>query len=1184
MLTIYKASAGSGKTYTLALEYIKLLLGVKDTDGRYRLNLKKYVGHELPYAHRRILAITFTNKATAEMKERILKELERLTHIPAAGEKDAPYAKPLTEEFGCSREELREVAERSLHALLNDYGQFNVSTIDAFFQTVLRSFAREIDRQGDFRLELDEGTVISQALSLLFDDVNNDPFGEETKAVSIWLDKMSVDRAGMGKDFNPFNRGSGLYAKLLASVKQSFTEEFMAHEAEMYAYLDDPRRLKIFERWLRSQVDSRRQEVNDATMELKQMLEWPTLQKAFAAALDKLSSPKLDDDLVKSVFNLDKVYIQNLDDRKKERHFLAKKAPDDATYDAVFDWFAHIKAVLGPMLLYQEMLDKADTLWAMVYVHRFIDRYRQDNNLILISDTNSLLGSIISESDTPFIYERVGMELENFLIDEFQDTSGLQWRNLRPLLANAQSSDTDSLIIGDVKQSIYRWRGGDPELLAHTVAERDFPRTHRIKGAAPGENTNYRSAHGVVKFNNTLFRDIAAVHGVDGYEGVAQQSAEATAGLSSCISFVDLTKDAFEGNARRLLAPEVVDDMQATGQLNAKTVGIRLMAEKILAQKARGYRFSDMAILCRDNKDSTEVAEYLLANFPDIRLVSDEALKLCNSPAVKMIISMLEIIDRNFLTSAKEPDQSVKAITPGGPVLIEDEKELRRRKRIARLRRQAMLIDSFNYFIAHGKSIDEAMQLAMAKAAAMKPDQAAEPDSENSLEADLDHLRKTAPSNLNALVEAIIDLKLTPDQRRDELPYITAFVDLVSSYALDFNPTIHSFLRYWRDNLHKLFIPAGDKVDAVTIMTVHKAKGLEWPCVHIPIMDWYFAENAEEQWFDMSEAESVPEEIRPPMMYLEPNVAFGIPGNPFESQLEVQAQEHVADNLNVAYVAFTRAGRELHVGLMTPGKSKGTPTMADAVLEAFRHGDPGDPELYTDLHACCDDAGNFLQGEPTAPAMPAVSETVAFDDKDDEEYRPSVVFNVSFNPANQQLTRLVDLTSPDEVWDDPDIGNEQPDREIVDQPVDPVMEAAARHGLILHSILAQMYTIDDLDKAIEYHRRDIPADELGVYRREILEAFAKGGEQARAWFAPDNVRVLNEQSIYQSATKANFRADRIIWTPQGTVEVVDYKFTSAPRKSHYRQVREYATMLTQMGYGPVKASLWYPLLGQIIEV
>ena len=168
MLTIYKASAGSGKTYTLAYEYIKLLLGVRLDDGRYVLNHRRYLGGAVPVqrAHAHILAITFTNKATAEMKDRIVEKLEALTRMPVSGARDADYAADLVASYGCTREELCDVAQRSLRALLNDYGRFNISTIDAFFQTILRSFAREIDRQGDFRLELDERTVVSQALSL----------------------------------------------------------------------------------------------------------------------------------------------------------------------------------------------------------------------------------------------------------------------------------------------------------------------------------------------------------------------------------------------------------------------------------------------------------------------------------------------------------------------------------------------------------------------------------------------------------------------------------------------------------------------------------------------------------------------------------------------------------------------------------------------------------------------------------------------------------------------------------------------------------------------------------------------------------------------------------------------------------------------------------------------------------
>lgn len=1190
MLTIYKASAGSGKTYTLAYEYIKLLLGVRIQDedrAYYVLNHKTYLKGKAVnrYAHRRILAITFTNKATSEMKERIIKQLEALTHLPGTDGKDADYAQALMKEFGCLREELRDVAEDSLRSLLNDYGQFNVSTIDAFFQTILRGFAREIDRQGDYRLELDESTVISQAISMLFDELNSPARSREADSTEKWLEKIAMQRVVTGDDFNPFNSNSRMYRSIENNLKKVFNERFMSREKEMYDYLNDRSRLDRFENWLKNAIAEISSEEEATAMSVGVSED---MERYVAALINKIQqSGGLKDEAYDSVFKKGSATASKFLSHSGP---LAKKNKV-INEDLYFDWFDALVQLAFRRKRYEEMLDKINTLQAFVHIHKYIDRYRVENNLILISDTNALLSAIVSEDDTPFIYERVGVSLENFLIDEFQDTSRQQWRNLKPLVANSLGTDADSLIIGDVKQSIYRWRGGDSVLLASEVQTCDFPDNNTVRGSRDGENTNYRSAHSLVRFNNSLFNEIACHEHVDGYEGVAQSLGKTMEGVSGYIRILDLTGDKYEAVATKLLGPEFLENANAENRkIKASDVSLKLLCESIMEQVRRGYRFDEIAILCRDHASLVAVAEYIVKEYPEIKLVSDEALLLCNSNAVKMIISMLEIIDKSFGARDTGGTSSSQADDAGGTDIkvlgqsmrmIDSEAEEARLRRTALRRRRAMLIDSFNYYMAHGKTVEEALPLAIENSKRAVIDDTEEESSagnERDLERDLDEIRRIAPSTLSAMVEAIISVKLTEEQRSEEMPYLTAFVDMVEAFSRDSIPSIHSFLNYWRENERKFAIAAGENIDAVSILTVHKAKGLEWPCVHLPLMKWMLEDTPDAEWLDMSVCTEIPADIRPPMMYLEPKESFRAEGCAFAPQLAAEAEELKGDNLNVAYVAFTRAVRELEVHLIDSNdKRRHGKTMALAIKEALsRRSDGATDGIFLDLTANVDDTGNYILGEPTVPLRKAVSapgDTVK-----------SPVFHVSFNPLNSQLTRLADLTTPGDTPDDPDTGDELFEREIVDEPVEPGMEDAVRHGLILHSILAQMYTLNDIDSAIEYHRRDIADSELAVYRHELECAFRNGGAMVARWFSPDNRRVLNEQSIYCATDNSNRRADRIIWTADGIVEVVDYKFTSTERDSHLRQVREYAMMLRDMGEAPVHAYLWYPLLGRIVEV
>ena len=236
MLTIYKASAGSGKTYTLALEYIKTLLGIKLADGSYRLN--GAVPPRLANRHRNILAITFTNAATAEMKSRIVREISRLAAHPGGDTPESAYAGPLTAAFGCSRESLRKAAEAALSELLNDYSGFNVSTIDSFFQTVLRTFAREIDHQGDYELALDRLDIIRQSISLMLDRLNYEP-DRSHRRLFAWVRSFMLENLGQGKSYNIFDRGGNILSDLASAMDGAMDEKFQNMSQQMARYLAD---------------------------------------------------------------------------------------------------------------------------------------------------------------------------------------------------------------------------------------------------------------------------------------------------------------------------------------------------------------------------------------------------------------------------------------------------------------------------------------------------------------------------------------------------------------------------------------------------------------------------------------------------------------------------------------------------------------------------------------------------------------------------------------------------------------------------------------------------------------------------------------------------------------------------------------------------------------------------------
>ena len=261
--------------------------------------------------------------------------------------------------------------------------------------------------------------------------------------------------------------------------------------------------------------------------------------------------------------------------------------------------------------------------------------------------------------------------------------------------------------------------------------------------------------------------------------------------------------------------------------------------------------------------------------------MSDEALLLCNNPAVKLIISMLEIIDKSFGAPDSAADESTTEVPSPldrSTCAPDSDAEAARRRCTAARRRKAMLIDSFNYYMAHGKSVEEAMLMAVESSRRAVDNNSAAPgpvdineSDDHSLEKDLERIRLLAPATLSGMVEAIISVKFTEQKCMDAMPYLTAFIDFVDDFSTDNIPSIHSFLNYWHDNERAVSIIGGENVDAVAMMTVHKAKGLEWPCVHIPFMNWRLEGAASPGWYEMDRCTEIPADIRPPLMYITPS-------------------------------------------------------------------------------------------------------------------------------------------------------------------------------------------------------------------------------------------------------------------------------------------------------------------------
>ena len=1211
MLTIYKASAGSGKTYTLAFQYIKLLLGKKCGKDKYVLNSPRYLQplhlepNRRPHSH--ILAITFTNKATQEMKSRILKELDDLAEVPTPGHKDASaYAADLLSAFGCTRDELAAQARKALNDILFDYGAFNVSTIDSFFQMVLRVFADDIGFQGDYRVDLDNELVLHTAVDTLFEELNavDSPY---YKVLSRWFKGLAQDENYTDKSVNPFSRSRGLYKELMAQVSKIYDEIFESHAVEVKEYLSNGDNLTAYRQSIDDKLMNLRRELEDLAKALKKQIEhdhclWNGKLKAVPNLIELTAKDSTLKDNFSKPFNNSKSLsglIGAKADPTKDfattvpKWFVKSGPATDAVFTAIDSWLTALYNHVVYTSISTALKIGLNTLTISDHIGEIIGKARSQENMMLLDDTKSLLSTIINEDPIPFIYERIGVNLRHFLIDEFQDTSKMQWQNLAPLLSESLATDCDSLIIGDVKQSIYSWRGASSSLLHHQVQQADeFANKLILKGSKPGENTNYRSAHALVLFNNTLFRRIATFPNtsdqpVIGYESIEQTPANKNADLTAYItinSFFD------SESLLKLYNKDVLNSVIAQRNCPVEKAEDRAVlhcALSILDQLERGYKAKDIAILCRRRKDAAYVIEYLQTYFREIHLLSEDALFIRNNESVKLIISFLELIAKRFTVS---PLSYANANDSAA-----NQAEL---SAFVHERTSSALCYRYEYFRSANKlsnptneQIQQANNDALHHALNFDTDHIPVPDSvEASISADVEAILRIGAENLPTLVEAIIMHKIKPEQQARDIDYINAFADLVNQFTLDNPATPYTFMEYWNKSGRNATLMASAALDAVSVLTVHKAKGLEWDCVHIPLMNWVFEEEKISNWFTLRTDPA--DTTTPPIIYLTATTEFAHRLSPVAKEYKRYCAAKMADNLNVAYVAFTRAVRELNIGIGI-GKSKETATMLAPTMVRALEAHASNPlsELHCDLRCgilSSDDIFfNYAIGQPTFPIDEKTKharrpiEPISADQNDFRAVATD--FPVNFSEVNRVYTMLEDMVSAPEKF--LDLGNNE-SQQIVDEAAS---KEARRRGIDLHLILSNIHLItepDFLQRALAIsHRYLSPNAPIDDYQREIIEAFHCLDPHLRElWFGSGAKRVQCEQEYYVPDGDRCFRLDRVVFTHNDGIHLIDFKFTSQPHKEHIDQVNNYRHIMQKIGYSHIHAHLWYPTLRQVITL
>ena len=594
MLEIMKASAGSGKTYRLARKYISLLLESKDR-----------------YAYRHILAVTFTNKATDEMKGRILREL----HVLATCPHESDYHDHFVPACFPSDSDLQKKAETVLSDMLHDYSAFAVSTIDRFFQQTLKAFSREIGQFASYQVELDKDSLVAESVDRILDSLT-----EADSGLLSWLTDNVLEQIEQGGRYS-LDANLLDMAKRLKSVQRQEAMEKSGLVADMGCSKG-----KLLE--IRGKC---RQIVSDFRA---------TVKASASAALDVIEQAGVDPAESNRGF-LKRLYLYSgLEDGEAVEALPASFTSMALDHE---QWFAKTKAAKLKPLVYPfleapledfcSLFDKefkvyntAQILDGQLYglgvadeLDKAFKELMKEKNVLCIDDSNTILRDIIAGSDAPFVYEKLDVRYEHFLLDEFQDTAGVQWSNFSPLLHESESKGGKNLIVGDVKQSIYRWRGSDWKLLNDIVPDEFEGHKEEVL------DTNYRSLANVVDFNNLFFKSAAAIlDRMNGFRKDGPMSA-----IYSDVCQKTGRKSSAKGNVSLTFCP--------------KEDELGKVLEAVREAQVNGANLSEIAVLVRSNAIGEDVSMYLIDN--DIPVITDDSLRIKSSITVRRLVSLMSYAD-----------------------------------------------------------------------------------------------------------------------------------------------------------------------------------------------------------------------------------------------------------------------------------------------------------------------------------------------------------------------------------------------------------------------------------------------------------------------------------------------------------------------------------------------------------
>ena len=1064
-LTIYKASAGSGKTFTLATEYIKLLV----------LN---------PMSYRSILAVTFTNKATEEMKMRILSQLYGISkNLPDSND----YLQKITNDTGYPASVVSERAGDALRRLLHNYSYFRVETIDTFFQSVLRNLARELDLTANLRIGLNDTQVEEQAVDQLIDSLTH------SDVMLQWLLKYIMENISDDRSWN-----------IIGQVKKFgntiFRDYYKEHSEELNARLSQKDFLESYTKQLRQiRTDAEKRMKDFAAQYLDTLrdagLSYDDLsygKGGVSGFFLKIQNGQMDESIegprVKICADDPAKWYSKKSPYAESIHSLAESALIPLLRRAMEERPRQYKLYMSADLTLRHL----NQLRLLGSIEQKVRQLNESANRFLLSDTQQLLHSLIKDSDSPFIFEKIGTQLEHVMIDEFQDTSSVQWKNFKVLLQECMSHvDTENLIVGDVKQSIYRWRSGDWRLL--NAIDQEFPHADEMIDILPLE-TNYRSERHIIEFNNAFFTE-AAQQEYNAQHEEYPLGAEALRHAYADVCQKIPQQRPSQGFVSILLLPKK-DYQEAMLQQITATI------DHLLQQ---GISPSRIAILVRNNKYIPLIADHFSVHRPDLHIVSDEAFRLDASVSVSLLIQALHLLTH--------PDDKLSKAT------------------IVKLYQYAVLDNTLpdNELLIKDQLLDDLLP-----------------------EAYIQHTTDLLRLPLYELTERLYTI-FQLDRLNEQSAYVCAFYDQLNLFCQDNSTDIDAFISEWEETLCSKTIQ-GSTTEGIRILSIHKSKGLEFDHVIIPYCDWRLEHN-DILWCQPTES---PYDALPivPIDYSQKQMM----GTIYEAHYLDEHLQNTVDNLNLLYVAFTRACQSLYViGQRHAANSRSE--LIESVL----------PQLSLD--------GGILEGQEDEEVPLSYTFGQLNVSTGGQQSSPKQSENVFLQPITPKPITLETFAVKTS------FRQSNKSRDFVEGEDEGTTLSYIKTGSVLHNIFSTIRTRADIQQALQQLQQDGVLYDDEVTSEKITGLLRKRLEDRRVsdWFS-DRWQLFNECSIltFEQGAMKERRPDRVM-TDGHETHVVDFKF-GHPRDEYHDQVREYMHLLRSMGMPNVKGWLWYVYSNKIEEV